>query len=434
MSTATDRRPRLSRTATALLVLALGASPVWAVKRRSFVTSVAGTGNLSTWPGASGATALDKADSVCRARAAAANTPLPNSSTYRAWLSTSTTDAYCHVQGLTGKKATGCGGGALPGGGPWFLSNGATNFSGSLDELTGEGRIFRPASRDENFAELPAAEGTRVYWTGSDATGVATATHCAGWTSDTPGVNTGSAGDSRGTVGLWSRQNEYACAGTHRLLCVEPLAGDVSTLHWSPAALVFLTSKRFQGDLSAAPEAQGEEGLDAADRICQVLAGNAHLPSPESFVAWLSGTAPPVDAADRVLVNGPFKRVDAYTVAGDFADLGDGTLDTSLHQFETGDYLMADCTDFSRCRVWTGSDGGGATSLATCNDWSDSIGGFFGTNGSAAHSLSGPLWTNLGMTSCNISFHLYCISNRITLFWDSFELTGDVSRWSSVQN
>ena len=34
---------------------------------------------------------------------------LPNAGTYRAWLSTSTTDAWCHVQGLSGKKSNNCG-------------------------------------------------------------------------------------------------------------------------------------------------------------------------------------------------------------------------------------------------------------------------------------------------------------------------------------
>jgi len=126
----------------AALLLAAGVllapAPGAAVNRRGFVTSVTGTGNLASWAGATGATALDKGDSICRARATAAT--LPNPTTYRAWLSTSTTDAYCHVQGLTGKKATGCGGGVQPGAGPWYLSNGITPFSGSLAELTVKAR------------------------------------------------------------------------------------------------------------------------------------------------------------------------------------------------------------------------------------------------------------------------------------------------------
>ena len=54
-------------TAASCLMGALVAAPVSAVTRRAFVTSVSGTGNIATWPGATGAAVLDKADSVCRA-------------------------------------------------------------------------------------------------------------------------------------------------------------------------------------------------------------------------------------------------------------------------------------------------------------------------------------------------------------------------------
>ncbi len=148
------------RTVVLCTISALAAAPALAVKRRAFVTSIAGTGNLGLWPGAAGATALDKADAICRARAAAGG--LPNAATYRAWLSTSTTDAYCHVQGVSGKKADACGGAALPGGGPWYLANGITNFSGTLDELTGPERIlYRPVMLDENLDEVAAGDQTR---------------------------------------------------------------------------------------------------------------------------------------------------------------------------------------------------------------------------------------------------------------------------------
>ncbi|MEO8277350.1 MAG: hypothetical protein ABI639_14140, partial [Thermoanaerobaculia bacterium] len=113
----TDRRNlrvvRIARVARIILLAvtasALALAPAQATQRRAFITSVTGTGNLASWAGATGATVLDKADSVCRARAAAAlPTPLPNAGTYRAWLSTSTTDAYCHVQGASGTRFGGC--------------------------------------------------------------------------------------------------------------------------------------------------------------------------------------------------------------------------------------------------------------------------------------------------------------------------------------
>ena len=56
-----------------VLVLAAGfavalVGPADAVKRRAFVTSVSGTGNLASWPDAGGQFALAAGDSICRAR------------------------------------------------------------------------------------------------------------------------------------------------------------------------------------------------------------------------------------------------------------------------------------------------------------------------------------------------------------------------------
>jgi hypothetical protein len=156
-------------------LVAFAAAPANAVNRRAFVTSVAGNGNLfsGSWPGASGATSLDRADSVCRARATAGG--LPNAMTYRAWLSTSSTDAYCHVQGLNGKKANGCNGAAQSGGGPWYIQNGITPFSPALAELTGPEKVtYRPVLMDE-FGDEPAYE-VGDYWTGTTADG-----ECSAW-------------------------------------------------------------------------------------------------------------------------------------------------------------------------------------------------------------------------------------------------------------
>src|SRR5437762_1872122 len=110
-----------------LLLASVAASPAAATKRRAFLTSVSGTGDLSTWPGASGSTPLERGDAICRSRAAAGG--LPNASTYHAWLSTSSLDAYCHVQGLDGTLADLCNGAPLPGGGPWYLVDGVTPFT-----------------------------------------------------------------------------------------------------------------------------------------------------------------------------------------------------------------------------------------------------------------------------------------------------------------
>jgi hypothetical protein len=133
--------------ATALVLVAL-AAPADAVKRRAFVTSVAGNGNLASWPLSGGGVGLAAGDNICRARAFIAD--LPNPGSYYAWLSTASTDAYCHVQGQTGKKASGCVGPAA-GAGPWYRYDGVGRWSGSIDELT-----------DREPGDLPAHPLRRV--------------------------------------------------------------------------------------------------------------------------------------------------------------------------------------------------------------------------------------------------------------------------------
>lgn len=121
--------------AAAAIAAVLIAAPVAALQRRAFVTSVSGAGNLNTWPDSGGLFALAAGDAICRARATAAGLH-----TYRAWLSTASTDAYCHVQGRTGKKAKGCSGAPLPSG-PWYRVDG-TPYTANLGGLTGPDRVI----------------------------------------------------------------------------------------------------------------------------------------------------------------------------------------------------------------------------------------------------------------------------------------------------
>jgi hypothetical protein len=402
--------------------LLLSGSPAEAVKRRAFVSSIAGTGNLSTWPGATGSTTLERADSICRNLAANAEpNPLPNANTYRAWISTTSTDAYCHVQGLGGKKAGGCVGGVPPGAGPWYFSNGATNWSGSLDELVGDaGVLYRPLHRDENFDEIPTELNDRTYWTGTLRDGTAAANRCGDWALTT---GAGQAGDAHATASRWTESHSPDCASTRRLLCVEPGPSDVAPLHWSAGAIVFVSSALGNADLESWPQAGGASGLEGGDAICAQLAGDAGLPDPGSFVAWLSTAS--VDAGDRITTNGPFKRVDAFTVAGNHADLVDGSVDTSLHVLEDGSYLNESVS------VFTGTGGDGVGTGLDCGGWTIGNTGDDATAGLV--SFAGmPDWTDNWEPGCSSHNHLYCFSNRITLFWDGFEITGDASRWSNV--
>jgi hypothetical protein len=376
---------------------------------------------MANWPIGSSSDALTRADSICRSLAAAADpAPLPNASTYRAWLSTLTTDAYCHVQGLSGRRTEGCGGGPLPGAGPWFLADGVTGFAGSLDQLLDDEEIYLSASRDENFAPIPTTAGGRIYWTGTGITGESDTFNCGNWGTTSSNDN-GLSGDAHATTADWTRSVAPSCSSTARLLCLEPGPGEPSKPEWSPGALVFTTSETGRGAMSDWPESDGLAGLDGADRICRNLAAAANLPSPDSFVAWLSTIA--IDARDRLTTDGPFRRVDGFLVADDLDDLVDGGIDASLHVIEDGTYLGVTSP------VWTGTSSDGTMAANRCDDW---LSQSFTTNGlqGRVEQATLPAWTSSANNACGGLARLYCVSNVVAIFWDGFDLTGDASRWT----
>jgi hypothetical protein len=413
-------------TSLALLALwGLGALPAEAVKRRAFVTSVSGTGNLGSWPDAGSATGLAAGNAICRARANAA--ALPNANTYRAWLSTGTTDAFCHLRGQTGEKFS-CVGGSPLDAGPWYLVNGITNFTGTLDELVSpDPKIFRPVLFDEFGDALPDAIEDRTYWTGTSTDGTLFNDgpfHCSGWTS---GVDGSSAprGDGLGTAATWTLGGFMpSCSTSMRLLCFEPGVRETTTLRWSAGSPVFITSASGSGDLSSWAGAAGESGLEAGDAICASAATAVHLPDPDSFVAWLSTSS--TDARDRVSSNGPFRRLDSFIVANTEADLTDGSLDTSIHVDEHGKYLTG------TPEVATGTLADGTASGLDCLGWTSADSSDDHTGGRPNFARL-PWWTEFSLAvGCSGTRRLYCLSNRIVLFWDGFEGVGDTSRWSST--
>ena len=404
-----------------LSILLLCASEVSAVKRRSFVTSVEGTGDLSSWAGSSGATALERGDSICRARATAAG--LPNPATYRAWLSTSTTDAYCHVQGLTGFRTNACNGATLQGGGPWYQVNGVTQFTADLETLTGTGRVvYRQVLFDE-FANAITDSFAGAYWTGSEPSGSPSSAHCADWTS-TSSAASGCSGTSVAGSHSWSYWFWTSCSSQLRLLCLEPGESEATAVAWQPGALTFATSEKGSGELASWPRAGVATGLAAGDAICHSLAAEAHLPDPESFVAWLSDAS--TDAVDRLTGDGPYRRLDGFVVANNKAGLtGGGTLN-SIHVDERFTYLG----DKGYTRTGTGADGLGTGEH--CLAWTSADPADQAAAGYATISRD-PAWTNFGYgQECALPARIYCFANRITLFWDGFDYTGDTSRWSSA--
>jgi len=399
----------------------LGSAPAEAVKRRAFATSATGTGNLNSWPQADGLFGVAAGDRICQNLAAAAE--LDNADQYRAWLSAPTLDAYCHVQGLDGTKEENCDG-LGQGAGPWFQLAGAGNYTGTLDELTGpEGIIFRGVFQDEEAFFLdPPSIGT--YWTGTSRTGEALADTCSGWVVGDSGAE-GGVGELRASAARWSdRGFTGACNTARRLLCLERGASEApAPTPWQPAAIAFVT--RAAGNSNFDVWVTGEEapGIPAADVLCRNQAAGGNLPSPDSFVAWLSDSS--VDARDRLtLTNAAYRRVDGYVVANSKTDLIDGTNDLSIHVDQEGKYLT------ENLGVFTGTLPDGTGSGGDCDDWTNAPPGN-STAGNAAHMRSDE-WTDGPARLCNSSNHIYCFSNVETLFWDGFEITGDPTRWSAV--
>ena len=399
--------------AVALSVLSIPAASFGEV-RRVFVTSVGGTGDLSSWD-ATNEDGLTGGDEICQARAAAGG--LAHPSLYRAWLSTVATDAYCHLFDLTG-QAPSCGG-ANPNAhamGPWQRTDGSY-FSGDLAEMTGpETKVLRPMRFNEFGNQV--ASGT-VFWTGTSWDGTALANRCEGWDSTN---GTGYFGREAAGGRAWTYATSQDCTENGRLICFEAAAGEEPPLAWRSGALAFLTSTVGTGAFPLWDETDDDD-LQGADQICQVRAAAAHLPGASTFFALLSNGT--IDAVDRVTYPGPFVRVDGIFVGNTKAELFADpvtALNNPLNVTELEQYLGQDAL-----QAWTGSDFEGNKTANHCSDWGSTA--EEGEWGECMYLDS--LWLSDNSILCDRNFHLYCFTNQETLFWDHFE-RGDTTRWSSA--
>lgn len=367
--------------------------------RRAFVTSSTHTGNLGGLAGA---------DAICQQRASEAL--LPNAGGYVAYISDSTTDAYCHVHGLIGKRASNCGQATLPADvGPWVRTDGFP-FAARIDEaLAPTGHVYAPPCHDE----LGDPVGIWVqYWTSTVDTGEVHPTFsapCSDWTSED-----GSAGSglSWSTTTSFSYGGSMACSTARPLLCLE--AGFAVPLppHRSGGAQVFLT---------AAPSTGALGGLPGADAKCVAAATAAGLPAPWSFVAWLSDSGS--DARDRLTYDGPWVRLDGVLVASGKSDLVDGTLHAPINLTETGAWL-------GYYGVWTGTQSGGTYLGTDCEGWTSSAAATQGRYGAA--NRANPNWTSNATLACDYGGRLYCFSNfPAIVFVDDFESSGTLA-WSAT--
>lgn len=382
--------------------LAQSEAPDSVAHRQAFVTSLAYGSDLGGLAGA---------DAECRARAAAAG--LARAESFVAFLSSSTTDAYCHVQGLTGKRTAQCQQLVEPvAAGNWVRVDGVP-FAGRIDEaLSPQHRVLAPLHVDEFGATVPE---NSIVWTGSDYSGQVHPAYpvpCGDWNHTDAG--SAASGDSWRTSGGWLSAGAGSCASGARLICVESGAPMPLPPYRSGGALAFVTSTGQGGNLG---------GLAGADAICQGLAAAAGLPAAASFHAWLSGTG--VDALDRFSYDGPWIRPDGVRIANGKSDLADGALRAPINVTEVGVYL-------DNYASWTGTLADGSGTGSDCADWSssdDADSADFGSVNSADAT-----WTYLTSAGCSSSYRFYCLADfPAILFVDDFE-SSDTLAWTLTQS
>ncbi len=360
--------------------------------RQSFVSTATGNGNFSAWPAATPGTAgTEAADSVCRNEALAAG--YSGWSEFIAWVDDEDNDAWCRIKGLSGKQSDSCGVADLePMAGPWVRADGAP-FAAELTEMFGAGgAIYHPLLLQADGSTVAAAN----VWTG------ASGLHCDSWTVGHSSVQ-GRRGSSRYTTQAWYNAGLTTCNGTGALICMQTGTGPALELPPPEGALAFLTSVSGLGNLASWPDADGAEGLAAADNVCRARATAAQLPQTAYFRAWLGQSGQSTD--QRFSYQGPWWRPDGILFAASLNELvtsGPQAPRTSLNQNELGVYL-------GNVSAWTGTLISGQPVL-NCPDWTSGTGPE--PQGLAGRVVAvGDQWTESSSFSCGASFRLYCLAD-----------------------
>jgi len=372
------------------------------VNRVAFVSSATGQGDLGAWPQADGKTGTAAGDAICQALASAAGLQ----GSFRAYLSDGSDDAYCRVQGLTGKKAANCGQATPPAGaGPWIRTDGA-GWAGTFDSITsidGIEDVRVPLVCDESGAVVQTTEyiGTGTYIDGTEA---GMNEHCQGWTSSSNAESI-AMGRAFAVGASWGSSSGSSCSATIRLGCLESGTGPVlpPVTPIAGAKTAFLTSSTGTGALGSWPEAGGKTGVAAGDAVCQARAAAAGLAGAPSFKAWLGVTSTGAKPIDRITSNGPWVRVDGIQLARDRADLGGGSILAGLNIDESGSYVsMWDGAGY----VWAWT---GARANTTCQDWTSVLAGARGETG--GYPFTNRSWSEWAALGCDRPQHLYCFED-----------------------
>ncbi|MBN8221699.1 MAG: hypothetical protein J0L53_12295 [Spirochaetes bacterium] len=154
-----------------------------------------------------GSTGDAKADCTCTRAALSRGLRRNSTHVFRAWLSTSTTNAICRIQGL----ANGC---STSFSVPWFNTKGEVvqnNFSGFTAGTT---------INAVRYDEFGVDQGGTQVWTGTSATGsTITSMTCSDWTDQT-GTFNGQYGDRTSNAAAWTTSTSIACNNNYRIYCV----------------------------------------------------------------------------------------------------------------------------------------------------------------------------------------------------------------------
>jgi fibronectin type 3 domain-containing protein len=360
---------------------------------KAFVTTATGTGNLGdavAWPHNGGNIGVAAGDAVCQNEATAAGLAHPD--TFKAWLSDSTTDAYCHVHGFTGKKSDECGQATLPANaGPWYRIDGEP-FTGTIDKATAaEPVVYMPVLFDAQKNKIPS--GSSHYWTGTQYDGTyQSAFDCNNWTAASGDSSV--SGDATMTGAGWSATRwGDTCDGPRHLLCLQTGAGFTKPIVPATGKTVFVSKTLYTGDFG---------GIAGANFNCNNDAHAAGIDASRTFKAWIAVAGHP--AHEQFVYQGPWVRLDGIKVVENIADLTKGAsteLLTSIAVDEEGNYV-------SEANAWTGTDiDGEPLANLMCADF-----GAGGVNGETGWVTSTSwTWTFTSFSGCNGAERLYCFED-----------------------
>jgi len=151
---------------------------------------------------------------------------------------------------------------------------------------------------------------------------------------------------------------------------------------------VFVTSTTTVGSFGS---------VSAADAVCQARANAANLTG--TYLAWIADSASSAPSARFTRSLMPYVLVNGLQVAGNWANLADGTLDRALNVTELGATYNGP--------VWTATLGNGNWSAgATCSGWTAAspVAGGVGVS-----SETNSAWSFAGSSGCSNAYPFYCV-------------------------